>query len=82
MCETNKPEYTQEEIMKRAKENNDMYFDALALKKEEIPYPICPINMYFKGDEDKCNTDMCDFDTKTRSCSGNCMNRILYRVHY
>lgn len=35
-------------------------------------YPICPLNMYFEGDEDKCDASKCDFDTELRICGGGC----------
>jgi hypothetical protein len=40
--------------------------------EENVPYPICPLNMYFEGDENKCDTNKCDFDTDTRSCTEAC----------
>lgn len=39
---------------------------------ENVPHPICPINMYFEGDEDKCSVKHCDFDLESRSCSQSC----------
>lgn len=39
---------------------------------ENVKYPICPINLYFEGDEDKCNATKCDWDTGTRSCNSAC----------
>jgi len=40
--------------------------------REDIKYPICPINLYFEGDENKCNTSKCNWDTETRSCNESC----------
>ena len=40
---------------------------------KNVPYPICPINLYFEGDEDKCDVSKCDFDTETRMCSRGCI---------
>ena len=28
---------------------------------KDVKYPICPLNLYFEGDEDKCNQNECDF---------------------
>ena len=42
------------------------------ITKEQIPEPICPINMYFEGDEGKCDTSKCDFDTEFRCCTEAC----------
>jgi len=39
---------------------------------EKVVQPICPINLYFEGDEDICNSEKCDWDIKSRSCSSNC----------
>lgn len=39
---------------------------------ENVKYPICPLNMYFEGDEDKCDAEKCDFSTETRSCTSAC----------
>lgn len=44
-------------------------------KKEDfdsIAYPICPLNFFFEGDEDKCNQAECDFDLESRRCSLSC----------
>jgi len=38
----------------------------------DVPHPICPLNLYFEGDEDKCDVSKCDFDLETRSCSHGC----------
>jgi len=35
---------------------------------DNIKYPICPINLFFEGDEDKCNASKCDWDLETRTC--------------
>lgn len=37
-----------------------------------VPHPICPLNMYFEGDEDKCDTSKCDFDTERGGCTEAC----------
>ncbi len=39
---------------------------------KKVKYPICPLNLYFEGDEDKCDTSKCNFDTDTRLCSTTC----------
>lgn len=39
---------------------------------QNVRHPICPINIYFEGDENKCNEKDCDWDTNTRSCSTAC----------
>jgi len=39
---------------------------------EMVPEPICPINMYFEGDENKCDTSKCDFDLEFRNCTRAC----------
>lgn len=28
---------------------------------ENVKHPICPLNMYFEGDEDVCDTNKCDY---------------------
>lgn len=44
---------------------------------KDIAHPICPLNMYFEGDEHKCNADKCDFDIESRSCNSGCqINKI------
>jgi hypothetical protein len=40
---------------------------------ETVKNPICPINIYWEGDEDKCNTDKCDFNLDTRTCNEGCV---------
>lgn len=35
-----------------------------------IKHPICPLNLYFEGDEDKIDLYKCDF--KNRSCTNAC----------
>lgn len=47
-------------------------FDKTKDQMKDVPQPICPINMYFEGDEGECDTSKCDFDTKTRSCNEMC----------
>jgi len=39
---------------------------------KNVPQPICPINMYFKGDEDKCDLSKCDWDQENRCCTEAC----------
>ena len=39
---------------------------------KQIPEPICPINLYFEGDEDKCDVSKCDWDTECRCCTIAC----------
>jgi len=39
---------------------------------QNIPQPICPLTMYFEGEEDKCDATKCDFDLDSRSCSEGC----------
>ena len=39
--------------------------DIEAVNQDNVPYPICPLNMYFEGDEDKCDTSKCDFENRT-----------------
>lgn len=36
----------------------------------DVKHPICPLNMYFEGDEDKFNIDKCDFED--RACNETC----------
>lgn len=38
-----------------------------------VPHPICPLNLYFEGDENKCDTGKCDFDTERRGCTESCI---------
>lgn len=33
---------------------------------------ICPINLYFEGDEDTCDTTRCDWSIELRCCSEQC----------
>jgi len=40
--------------------------------EEEVKHPICPMNQYFEGDEDECNTEKCDYDVLNRSCYEKC----------
>ena len=40
------------------------------IDKAYIKQPICPLNMYFEGDEDICDTNKCDFEH--RRCSESC----------
>jgi len=41
--------------------------------KEQIPEPICPINMYFEGDEGiRCDTSKCDWNMELRRCTEAC----------
>jgi len=40
-----------------------------------IPQPICPFNMYFEGDEDKCDISKCNYDYDRRACSEQCRIR-------
>lgn len=42
---------------------------------DEIKYPICPINIYWEGDEDICDTDLCDFDIEFRNCYCGCLSK-------
>lgn len=42
----------------------------------EIKHPICPLNIYFEGDENICNSDLCDFDCELKSCSESCKIKI------
>ena len=39
--------------------------------------PICPVLLYFKGDEHKCNTSKCNYDKKTKTCSMGCKSMVL-----
>ena len=39
---------------------------------DEIKYPICPINLYFEGDESICDPIKCDWDLGTRMCTESC----------
>lgn len=43
--------------------------------EEDIKYPICPINLYWEGDEGKMDPDKCDFDTNTRTCGEACKKK-------
>lgn len=38
---------------------------------KDVKWPICPIMMFFEGDEDKCDTSKCDFEN--RRCSQACI---------
>ena len=39
---------------------------------KDIKFPICPINLYYEGDEDKCDVSQCDWDNEIRGCSEAC----------
>ena len=41
-------------------------------KDNSIPYSICPINMYFEGEENICNKKLCDYEEESRGCSEKC----------
>ena len=47
-----------------------------------VKYPICPINMYFEGDEDKCDTKKCDWNTESRSCNKRCEIKMDKKADY
>jgi hypothetical protein len=34
--------------------------------------PICPLLLYFKGDEYKCNNSKCNYDRNTKTCTMKC----------
>lgn len=42
----------------------------MTTRDEKIQYPICPINLYFEGDENECDPSLCDFDE--HCCSEAC----------
>lgn len=35
--------------------------------------PICPILLFFKGDEHKCNPNKCNYDMKKKICTMKCL---------
>ena len=35
--------------------------------------PICPILLFFKGDEYKCNPLNCNYNRKTKTCTMKCL---------
>lgn len=39
-----------------------------------INYPICPLGMYYEGDEDICDQSECDFDVDVRMCTQACVS--------
>lgn len=39
---------------------------------ENVPHPICPLNLYFEGDENICNPANCDYEPESRSCNTGC----------
>jgi len=44
-------------------------------KKDEIKdvaHPICPINMYFDGDESECDVEKCDYEVGGFGCTEAC----------
>lgn len=69
-------EVIQVEIVKRHAERVLPSPKFLSQKLQEhgmdIKHPICPISMYFEGDEDKCDLSKCDWDQDTRSCTEAC----------
>ena len=52
--------------------NNNDNFKEVNPRDIPCPNPICPINMFFEGDEDKCDTGKCNWDIDTRSCNMEC----------
>ena len=48
---------------------------------DDIKYPICPLNMYYEGDENTCNEEGCDYDLSTRSCLAEKI-RIIFIKHW
>ena len=62
-------EQTEEQAEEQAEEQTEEQAEEQA---EEIKHPICPLNLYFEGDEDKCDNSKCDFDTERRECSTGC----------
>lgn len=38
----------------------------------KIKTPICPILLFFKGDEWKCNTSKCDYNRFSKLCTMKC----------
>ena len=41
-------------------------------KQEKVPYPICPLTLYFEGDETICDGDKCDYNCEFRECTEAC----------
>ena len=39
---------------------------------ENVLHPICPLNIFFEGEEDKCDVSKCDFGEGSRSCTEAC----------
>lgn len=35
--------------------------------------PICPILLFFEGDEYKCNKHKCNYSLKTKTCTMKCL---------
>lgn len=35
--------------------------------------PICPMLLYFKGDEHKCNPNKCNYNVFSRLCTMKCL---------
>ena len=39
----------------------------------EKKHSICPLNIYFEGDENKCDVSRCDFTAEFRDCGKTCV---------
>lgn len=52
-------------------------YTEMAMKQDikDVAHPICPINMFFEGDEDKCDVVKCDWDLFSRCCTMNCSQK-------
>lgn len=39
----------------------------------EKKHSICPLNVYFEGDENECDVSRCDFTAEFRDCGKTCV---------
>jgi len=65
-----------EELQRQMIEEEQEWKENLAAQAEaeaetDIRYPICPLNMFFEGDD--IYTDKCDYDPELRRCSARCV---------
>lgn len=42
---------------------------------EKPKTPICPLMLFFEGDQHKCNTTLCDYSKQTKTCTMKCLKK-------
>lgn len=66
--------HTCEYCGKKFKINMEFIFEKIEEDITDVPHPICPMNMYFEGDEDKFDVSKCNYDVD-RGCSEGCKKK-------